>query len=83
MVDRSGRTGERFALVTPMARSFPERMCGIADGKLSNIMSIWPPSRSVSAGALPLYGMCVMSVRLNTLKSSAAMCSADPAPAEP
>ena len=29
---------------------------------LSNIMCTWPPSRSATAGPLPLYGMCRMSV---------------------
>ena len=30
----------------------------------------WPPSRSCSAGALPLYGTCVICTPAITLKSS-------------
>jgi hypothetical protein len=53
-VGTSGSSEERLALVTAIARSLPALTCGSDDGMLSNIESTWPPSRSVTAGALPL-----------------------------
>jgi hypothetical protein len=38
----------------------------------SHIRSIWPPIRSVMAGAVPLYGTVVMSVLTAVLKHQAA-----------
>jgi len=35
------------------------------------------------AGAPPLYGTCVYSIFVMDLNSSAAMCMADPLPADP
>src|SRR5438874_8297739 len=62
MVGSSGSAGSRFAPVVAIAMSFPDLMCGSDEGMLSNIMFVWPARRSVTAGALPLYGMCTMSV---------------------
>ncbi len=70
MVGRSGSNCERFAPVTASARSLPARMWGSDEGMLSNIMFTCPPSRSVTAGALPLYGMCSMSTPAIDLNSS-------------
>src|SRR5207253_846317 len=49
-----GSEAMRFALATASALSFPERTWGSDTPRLSHIMSTWPPSRSVSAGAVPL-----------------------------
>ena len=54
IVGTSGSSSTRFAVVTAIARSFPDLMNGIAEGIESNISWIWPPTSSVSAGALPL-----------------------------
>ncbi len=51
---RSGRNGTRSAVVTPSARSLPSCTSGSTDGKVSNIMSTWPPSSDGSAGPLPV-----------------------------
>src|SRR5450759_1652530 len=59
-VGTSGSSGERFAVVTASARNLPALMWAIDDGKLSNVTCTWPPSRSVSIGAEPLYGICVI-----------------------
>jgi hypothetical protein len=53
-VGTSGSAAERFAVVTASARSFPDLMCGSDGGTVSNIMCTWPPTRSVTAGPLPL-----------------------------
>src|SRR5688572_25156090 len=45
-------------------------MCGSADGRLSNIICTCPPSRSVIAGADPLYGTCDICTPVSTLNSS-------------
>ena len=54
-----------------------------AVGRFSNIDWIWPPTRSVSAIELPLYGTCLISSLDTCLKSSPAMCVDEPLPAEP
>ena len=56
-VGRSGSTGERREEATAMPRSLPARTCGSEDGMLSKKSVTVPESRSVIAGALPLYGM--------------------------
>ena len=55
---------------TAIAFSFPARTCGSTFGVLSNITCTWPAMRSVTAGALPLYGICVTSVCVIALNSS-------------
>src|SRR5439155_4546680 len=66
----SGNAGARDALVTASARSFPALMNASDEGRLSNINWTWPPMRSVSAGALPLYGTCVICTPVMALNSS-------------
>ena len=46
----------------------------MADGSESNISCTWPPIRSVSAGALPLYGTCSMSMPAAILNASPERC---------
>src|SRR5689334_24901743 len=70
IVGTSESAGARFVDVTATARSLPPLMCGSADGRLSNITCTWPPMRSVSAGAEPLYGMCDICTPGMDLKSS-------------
>ena len=43
--------GTRCAVVTPSARIFPLWINGNAGGTSQNIIWIWPPTRSLSAGA--------------------------------
>ncbi|MNT51932.1 hypothetical protein D3C72_1889240 [compost metagenome] len=58
--------------MTASALSLPSRTNGMADSMVSNITVAWPPITSVSAGALPLYGTCVMRMPAMLLNSSAA-----------
>ena len=49
----SATAAERVALVTANAFSVPALMCGMAEGRLSNITSMAPASMSVMAGPEP------------------------------
>ena len=49
---------------------------------LSNIMLVCPARRSVTAGALPLYGMCTMSVPVICVNIAADMWMLVPLPLE-
>src|SRR4029453_17843883 len=69
-VGTSGSAGARVADVTASGRSFPALICGSDGGRLSNISCTWPPSRSCSAGALPLYGAGVIWTPAIPLNSS-------------
>ncbi|MNV64515.1 hypothetical protein D3C71_1571620 [compost metagenome] len=66
-----------------MALILPDLICGIADTTVSNKMGICPPIRSVMAGPLPLYGMCVMCVPASAWNISPAKCDTVPMPNEP
>ena len=48
----------------------------------SNIICTCPPSRSVRAGALPLYGTWTMSIPAMVLNNSPARCRGVPLPVE-
>src|SRR5450759_2315424 len=54
MVARSGKAFERCMLVTASARSLPPLISGNAEVTPLKMRSMWPPARSMSAGALPL-----------------------------
>ncbi|CFW13724.1 Uncharacterised protein [Bordetella pertussis] len=82
MVGRSGALAERSVVVTASARSLPACTCGHDDGMLSNMNCTWPPIRSVTAGALPLYGTCSTSIPARCLNSSPAMWIEVPLPDE-
>ena len=51
----SGSAASRFGPTTASAFSLPDLMCGMVVAE-SNMKSIWPASRSFTAGASPLYG---------------------------
>ena len=80
MVGTSGRLATGLVLDTAMARSFPAFTCCCTAGTPVMISSTWPPSTSLTAGAVPLYGMCWRSVCVRSLKYSIAMCAALPLP---
>src|SRR5690606_466425 len=69
-VGTSGAKGARSSEVTPRARSLPAFTWGSDEGRLSNMESTCPPSRSATAGPLPRYGTCRMSVPVSILKIS-------------
>ncbi|MNJ82350.1 hypothetical protein D3C77_816890 [compost metagenome] len=54
MVGTSGIIGERFSVVTAMALMRPLFNAAAAAGMASKLRGIWPPIKSVMAGALPL-----------------------------
>jgi hypothetical protein len=54
IVGTSGNRPERVTLVTASARSLPAETLGCEAGIGANAMGMWPPSRSVSAGPVPL-----------------------------
>ena len=56
MVGTSGSANERFEPVTASGVTLPSLACTAITGMASNIASIWPPRRSLSAGAAPRYG---------------------------
>ena len=56
IVGYSGKADRRFGLPAPSIRSLPAFTCGIEEAGPLNMIWSWPPSRSVIAGATPLYG---------------------------
>ena len=83
MVGTSGNCGERSVDVMAIARTLPAFASGAEVLKTSNIRSVWPPTRPISAGPLPLYGTWTMSTFASRLKYSPARCAALPLPNEP
>ncbi|MCY1308391.1 hypothetical protein D9M69_517950 [compost metagenome] len=69
-------------VVTPSARTLPLLMKGMAVSTSVKVMLTWPPSRSFSAGPVPLYGMCWKSVPVTLLNSTPARCDDAPLPDE-
>ena len=63
----------RFALVTPSARSRPDFICAVTEGRLTITICTFPAMRSVSAGAMPLCGMCTTSIFAADFNTSIAM----------
>ena len=56
-----------------MARTRPFLIWPSTAGTPLIRISTWPPMRSVNAGALPLYGTCVMLTLATSFSSSPAM----------
>ncbi len=76
-VGTCGSAEERRKVVTARARNAPDLMKGWLEGSESNMSCTCPPTRSVNAGELPLYGMCCMvPAPMATLKASPARCGA-------
>ena len=72
MVGTSGSSGLRSRPVTARARSLPAFTCGSDDSMGSIMADTWPPTRSCSAGAAPLYSTMGMSpVRWVSCRNSA------------
>ena len=62
MVGTSGMPFQRSLPVTASARSLPSCTSGSAIWVPMKNMSMWPPSKSVMAAGVPLYGTCSMSM---------------------
>ena len=73
MVGTSGASAERAWPVTPSARSLPDLTWGRPVAVSVIIVSIWPPSRSVIASGLLLYGTCSSCTFAICCSSSPAM----------
>src|SRR6266571_4149501 len=82
IVGSSGISSVRLAPATASARRRPDFTCGPTATGLMKDSWTSPASSAAIEGALPLYGTCTMLVPLRSLKSSAARCCVDPAPAE-
>src|SRR5438067_6201534 len=65
-----GSMGMRSGAATASAMRRPSLMKGRAEGRLSKMIGTCPAMVSFSAGAAPLYGMCVMYVPVSDLNSS-------------
>ena len=83
IVGMLGSDGTRFADVTAYAFTLPLLICDVVLVVWSHMKSIWPPSRSFIAGAVPLYGTVVTSVSMALMNSSPQRCEAAPRPALP
>src|SRR6266404_2195842 len=59
-VGRSGISEERLKLVTASGLNRPALIMGSTAGMFAIIMVAWPLTRSVTAGAVPLYGTCTI-----------------------
>src|SRR5690606_38091081 len=81
-VGTAGASATRCAEVTPSARSLPACTWGMDEGRLSNIEPTCPPSRSATAGPLPRYGTCRISVPVSILNISQDKWMEDPLPDE-
>ena len=55
-----GAAGVRCAGNMPIGRSLPLAMCPCTLGSAAAAKSTCPPSRSVTIGPTPLYGMCLV-----------------------
>ena len=69
-VGTCGSSGWRLSLPIASATSFPAFRCGSATWIGRNMVSTWPPSKSVSAPAVPRYGLWVRKVPVVALNSS-------------
>src|SRR5688572_25912996 len=82
-VGTSGVPGQRFVVVTATARTLPDLMWAIDDGRLSKPIWICPPMRSMSIGPAPLYGTWTISTPAIIFSSSALMWGDPPGLVEP
>ena len=76
-------TLERLLPVTARARSFPLRMWLIIAASPGMASDTCPPSRSVVACALPLYGTCVSLMSAMDVNIAVKRCCALPFPDDP
>ena len=83
MVGTSGAPWMRFAENMASERILPPRTCGISVLGTSTRSWISFAIRAVSAGAVPLYGTCTMSIPAVCFSSSVVRCAAAPMPEEP
>src|SRR6218665_1427364 len=82
-VGPTGNSGERCRLVSASALSLPAATFDSTDCNGSNITLICPPSRSVIAGALPLYGLSCIPLPAVLQNIARERWPGVPAPAEP
>src|SRR5688572_32708115 len=81
-VGTCGIREDRFGLVMAMARRRLLLTCCITPVIPPNIICASPDRIAITAGAVPLYGMCTMSVPVADLNNSAIRKRLVPAPAE-
>jgi hypothetical protein len=76
----SGAAAARAIEDTPSGRILPSLISGSDGGRSTNIAGIWPPRKSVIAGAVPLYGTSMMSMPVMLLSNSVCRCAGEPGP---
>src|SRR5262245_54935516 len=81
-VGTSGKSGDRFGVVTANARSLPSLTCGTTGVTTVKAMRVWPASADWIAGADPLNGTWTRSSPCESLNSSPERCGVVPSPAE-
>jgi hypothetical protein len=82
MVGTSGRAGSRRGAFTAIARSAPERMCGIVTAPASIVRYTRPAMRSVTPAPAVLYGTCCAGKSSARRRISMLRCGIVPLPAE-
>src|SRR5262249_57384531 len=78
IVGTSGSSDHRTSLVTASARRRPSLMRGRRTALEVMPIWIWPPSKSATAGAAPLYGMKTILLAVLTRNNSHHACAAIP-----
>src|ERR1700687_3011591 len=82
IVGTCGTAGDRVLFATASTRSLPAFADGMTAASPPNETATWPPSRSLIAAPLPLYGTCTMSIFAMMLNSAPARCDGAPMPAD-
>ncbi len=80
MVGMSGAAEARFAPVTASARALPSRIWPRIAARPGIAADTWPPRRSVTAWALPLYGIWFIWMPAMEAKRAMKRCCALPLP---
>src|SRR5207237_898229 len=81
-VGTSGRSLARLASVTAMANARPDFRYGRIELSGAIMAGIWPATRSMIAGAVPLYGTCTIGTFAARAKSPPARCGGEAGPGQ-
>ena len=79
----AGSTSWRRGPAMNSGCSLPAPIWPMMAGAVAKKMSIWPPTKSATAKAVPRYGTCVRFMPERTRSSSPAKCCWPPVPGEP
>ena len=79
-VGTSGSAVERVAPELASTRIFPARCSSVRSAMASMATGTWPPIRSLTYAADPLYATCTMSTPISRLNMTPKKCGRLPAP---